>query len=320
MKKFLRNLLLISLPCVAGAVALLWMPLPRKWAYNYAAKDCRNAVWIPHRLYEDPRPIDVAFLGSSRTFCAVDDGELDNLLSAAGAPVHVANLSLCRFGRDGQLAVLEDLLRTKSPQWIIIEVNEREPFSTHLSYPALAAPGQLAKPMSPLNRDYFKNMALGLQVRHRYVQERIFQNTIDTIGDPQQQGFYHIHGFEHISEAQAAEFNAQAKPPGTPGGTVKQRMAWEYKASEAFLGEMVARCKAAGAQVAFLYLPSYTNRAALPAEMELYKSLGAVWTPPMEIWNDPLWWRDVNHLNERGTSKLSLWLKQQLSSQPPTVR
>ena len=308
MKRFLRNLLLMLLPFLAGALALLWIPLPRHWAYNHAAKDCRHAGWINRRITEDSLPVDVAIIGSSRTLCAVNDSLLDMLLAQQGMALHVANLSLCRFGRDGQSAVLADLLVHHRPKWVVVEVNEREPFHTHLSYPALAAPGQLLDPVSPLNRDYFKNIWQGIEVRHRYVQERIWGSTVDTVPDPQLHGFLHIPGYEFIPQEQAKEFDSNSRPAGTPGGTVRKRMDWEYAASKAFLSRMVADCKAAGAQVAFLYLPSYSNRAAVPEEMELYQQMGRVWMPPLETWNDHRWWRDQSHLNEEATARLTTWM------------
>lgn len=306
MKKFLRYLLLIVLPFMAAAIASLWYPLPRRWAYNYAAKDCRGAVWIQHRLYEDERPVDVAFIGSSRTFCAVDDEQLDSLLRPR--QLQVANLALCRFGRDGQYAVLRDLLITKKPQWVVIEVTERESFSSHLSYPALAQPGEVVNPVSWLNRDYFKVAGNHLAVKHRYLQEQIFGTYQDTVPDPQQGLFYHITGYEAIPGNKVAEYDTKKMPAGTPGGAVRKRADWEYATSKAWLKKMTDLCKQNHVKVAFLFLPNYTNAASSPAELEYYSTLAPVWMVPTAFTSSSGQWRDVDHLNCGGTELVTTWL------------
>ena len=58
----------------------------------------------------------------------------------------------------------------------------------------------------------------------------------------------------------------------------------------------------------FLYLPSYASEYSNPCENDFYKNLGQVWRIPDSILNDPHNWADMDHLNNFGSEKISLWL------------
>lgn len=110
--RFLFKVFLFGVASWLLTLAGLWLPYPRSQAYGSLPEDCYgHGPWLYHRLFEDPRPIDVAFLGSSRTLRAVHE---EQVFPAVDSPV-VANLGYCRLGRNLHWVIASDLMDTKPP-------------------------------------------------------------------------------------------------------------------------------------------------------------------------------------------------------------
>lgn len=129
MKKLSKNIILFFLPFLIGVVVLFLIPVNKKFSFNFVKGECDNkASWIYHRIFEDERPIDIAFMGASQTGCAIMDKTIEKLLSdSLGRNINVANLGYCRRGRDIQYVMLKELFRHKKPSILVIEVAEDEP-------------------------------------------------------------------------------------------------------------------------------------------------------------------------------------------------
>ena len=98
MKGFVRNVLLFLLPLLLLGVWIAVRPLDKHFAFRYIKGDCLgHGRWIHDRIVENPLPIDVAFVGTSRTVRAVDDTQIERRLrDAYDLPLHVANFGYCR--------------------------------------------------------------------------------------------------------------------------------------------------------------------------------------------------------------------------------
>jgi hypothetical protein len=83
-----------------------------------------NARWSYERIHFDPRPIDVAIVGDSRTAVGLDPRLVEQRLAADGVPAHVVNMSLMGDGRDSQWVFVQELLKARRPKVIVISVND----------------------------------------------------------------------------------------------------------------------------------------------------------------------------------------------------
>ena len=84
-----------------------------------------NDRWSYERIHFDPRPIDVAIVGDSRTLMGLRTGEMQRRLAANGRPWSVVNMSLEGAGRNVQWIFVQELLKTKRPRVIVLAVNEQ---------------------------------------------------------------------------------------------------------------------------------------------------------------------------------------------------
>ena len=116
---------LLALMAVGFALALGLTLLPRANRYirYQQANDSImfHIQWIYERICYDKAPIDVAVVGASRLEAGVSPTVLSETLSAAlKSPVHVANLSLVKPGRDLTYEVVKLLLQYHPEVKIII--------------------------------------------------------------------------------------------------------------------------------------------------------------------------------------------------------
>src|SRR5579862_88989 len=75
-----------------------------------------NDRWSYERIHFDPRPIDVAIVGDSKTLVGLNAGEIERRLGEHGKQVNVANMSLEGAGRNVQWVLVRELLKTKRPR------------------------------------------------------------------------------------------------------------------------------------------------------------------------------------------------------------
>jgi hypothetical protein len=83
-----------------------------------------KARWSYERIHFDPRPIDVAIVGDSRTDIGLDSRVIERRMAADGKPANVANMSLMGDGRNAQWVFVQELLKAKHPKVIVVSVND----------------------------------------------------------------------------------------------------------------------------------------------------------------------------------------------------
>ena len=86
MRKFIRNILLFGLPFLGVLTWLLASEPEKAYSYNMIQKDCRTGGWMYRRLYESDAPVDVAFVGTSKTMCDVNDSLLQHRVKTELGP------------------------------------------------------------------------------------------------------------------------------------------------------------------------------------------------------------------------------------------
>jgi hypothetical protein len=281
-------------------------PLKREYAWKSMPTDCDGrGEWIYRRLYADSTPVDIAFLVSSHTIDRIEDTMIGRRLSVKGMPVNALNLGYCRFGRELLSVIARDLFSTKKPRIVVIEINERMSSNSHPVFPYYAETHDLVHPPSLLHESYPSNLYDGFLARLSQLRFDLFGGTYaDTIPYFP----YGFRGYDGLADSSLLRMPDPAAP-AAPG--IWRRVQTRYPS--AWTEQLAALCRAHGARVFFLYIPSF-HEQALPSEgMELYASLGQVLVPPAEMLHAKDCWRDPDHLNTKGAGILSEWVASQLS-------
>ena len=139
-----------------GAACLPDIPYQR---FQFLPVLCQRLAWIYERIHYDPKPIDVAILGPSKTFTGVSGSEVEKRLSVLGKPARVANLSLVYQGRNAQWAILDELYKVKSPRILIVPIDEKtEPWG-HPWFMYFAPSAAIAFPPSIFLHDYLPDVS-----------------------------------------------------------------------------------------------------------------------------------------------------------------
>ena len=118
-----------------------------------------NLRWVYERMHFDERPIDVAVVGPSGTLMGVSPDRIEQRLAARGITAHVANFSAVAAGRNLQWAIVDELLKTKSPKVIVVGVSAHPFFYGHPAFKYVAPAGAIIAPPAPLLHNYFYDLA-----------------------------------------------------------------------------------------------------------------------------------------------------------------
>lgn len=80
--------------------------------------------WTYERIHFDPRPIDVAIVGPSRTLLGLSATATERRLSLLGKPANVANFSILAAGRNINWLAVNEVFKAKSPKIIVVGIDE----------------------------------------------------------------------------------------------------------------------------------------------------------------------------------------------------
>ena len=143
MRKFLSKIAIFSGPLIIFLIWLACRTYDPYFAYHYLEKNCGNrAAWMYQRIFVDEAPVDIAFIGSSRTFSVVRDDLLEKNLGLS-----VVNLGYCGMGRNLHYTIVKDLLNQKKVQHLILEVRSDEFRFSHPMFPYLAQNRDVFQPV-----------------------------------------------------------------------------------------------------------------------------------------------------------------------------
>ena len=151
----------VALTCgfaMLGLAVVLILPYNKQFGYNRMLESCSRGDWLYQRIFKNEIPVDIAFIGSSRTICAVNDSLLESYLG-----VHVANLAFCRYGRSLHYSLFKDLLRKKTPEMVVLEIRAEESRFGHPDFAHIADMEDLLLPVSYKN--WLMQLVEGVQDR-----------------------------------------------------------------------------------------------------------------------------------------------------------
>ena len=115
--------------------------------------------WAYERIHFDPKPIDVAIVGPSKTMLGLSAARIEERLSSLGKPLSVANFSVPAGGRNAEWAVLDELFKSKAPKVIVVGVDETPYPWGHPAFKYLAPAEAIVFPPEPLLHNYFYDLA-----------------------------------------------------------------------------------------------------------------------------------------------------------------
>jgi len=304
MKKLYKNTFLFLLPVI---LLLVTLPVDRRLKFKGLKGDCLNhGSWMYDRIFENEKPIDIAFIGSSHTISGVNDELIESELK--DKKINITNLGYCRLGRNLNYILLKELLIAKNPKHLFIEVREDEDRYSHPIFPFLASSKDVFLPEPFFNRDIFDDLSTHLSYKVALTQDYLF--TVEKNQQINKKDFGFGTDDDTTAIALMNEVKLKRAIPKPAAGKIERDFYQKFPRS--YLKKINQICQENKIQLSFLFLPSYGTYLEKPKEYNTYLNYGKVFLPPQKIFDNPDYWYDTNHLNPAGAKALSLWLTQEI--------
>lgn len=300
MKGFLKQVLLFSLPIFIGSILLFITGFSPQFAFHYIKGDCdEHGKWMYSRIFENDKPADIAFIGSSKMMHAIWEEKLaEQVEDKQGQNPYLLNLGYCRLGRNLHYRLIKYVIEEKKPETIIVEVQVNENQFGHPIFPYIAQSEDLFLPEMWVNRDFFKDLFIGLQTRWEYQKTNIlYSNEQVYLYDSSNYGYWLTPdsvGIDVLTK------NYRSKS--------RERPDLEIAFSKNYIKRMKRLADRTQTKIIFLYLPEFNEVDLPPIQREFYEKLGKVLIPPVSLLNHPDYWMDPIHLNDKGAVRMAEWL------------
>lgn len=327
-----RGAAVVVVAVVGLGVAAASLPDDEYQRYGSLEHTIQHRIrWIYERVHDDPAPIDVALVGSSRFGAGVSGPRLEDGLRRLGQPVAVVNFSLPENGRDLNWVLVDQMLPLKVPRLLIIGVIEKPGRYGHPAYKYAAPNTAVVDPGYFGNINYLKNLIYLPYRQMRLFAARFFPDRFDLprAFDPSRYPGSNLEttGTTRTGdnillardtvvprariEALVAKYRAGLNPPILP-----QRLAdIEFGDERTYVRRIVALAYVHHVRVAFLYMTYFSGTDALQ-EKRFYEQYGpiidATW-----VARHPEWFSDSVHLNKFGARALTDWLAPQVAALLP---
>lgn len=307
MKRFIKHIILFSIPVILAIGILFTIRVDKKFSYNFVKGECENkASWIYQRIAEDERNIDIAFSGASQTACAIMDELVENEINKhSQEKLSVANMGYCRRGRDLQYLMLKELFKHKTLQYLIIEVAEDEPKKSHPVFPYLSNTKDLWGSCIFFNQRFPEAIWKATAMRFEYLKSIVFQPHFSTDNSDNKYGY---RGSTQTVAPEIVSNNSLTWQKRLSRSKSKLIRKMELNYSMHYLEKIVQLAEANNCKVSFLYLPESGSGLEQPLLAKYYKSLSELHILPDSIINDQLNWKDATHFNDSGASLVSKFI------------
>lgn len=312
MLRFLTRLGLFVLPLLSIPVILFLAPYPKGFRYAYIDKDCGKGGWLHERIFDNPAPIDIAFVGTSRAM----QGVLDSLLSRE-LNLNVTNLAFCRPGRNFDYLIVKDLLEHKKPRMIVLDVRESEHPYSHLDFPYLAEANEVLLPKMVVNVRFFADILSALESRLLYWRERLITGLTTIEHSSASSRLFAMKDDEIVADINELSEALRSWPQRVRYYRPAEQRSWFYRLTHinypsSYLRLIATLCEQHGTRLVFLYLKGFASPIQKPVNARLYGQLGTTLTPPNSLTERPELWLDASHLNRQGAEALHPWLSDRL--------
>lgn len=323
MTALLKRFLLFVLPIIGLGLALFILPNNRKHAYlSKSNVDC-NTSWIYFRLFENRAPIDLAFIGTSHTGCGINDGLIQSNIHQ-----NTANLAYCGGGRNIDYLLIQDLIQTKKPKTVVIEVKNQNDY-THRDYAILASTLDLLIPPQ-MSENYVTNVYTGFKSRLNLFRNNLIfgfplekKLTHDSLGMPiMTKEHVYLTPYKKYRKVLFIENETNDNSfSGIFNDSISEEKLKEHLKNKqeirfndiACIQKMINLLREENVHVVFLYIPSYGNYFKQELLHSAYAQLAPIVFPPEELFNNKGFWIDQEHFNNRGAKELSSWVSNNIS-------
>ena len=314
------------------ALAILAVALPHdpyvRWQ-SFQGTMFERTRYFYERLHFDPTPVDVVFIGSSRTATGVEPRLLQQDLERRGLNYNVVDLSLPSDGMDIRVVeAREALLTHPETRLLVISVVEALPRDGHQAFGDLASVGDILSSPVIVNRSLPENLlrlpmrqmklAAATALPDAFDVQRTFlpdeyAGTLasgrDLSGWSPQQPRHPYDSTAHAADlaAESAFRKKDMTPPILP-----ESLAWvEFGVSRSSIEEISRMARENGTRLAFLFLPFYDGYEA-PAELKWLEQFGPVWSAT-QLRRDPQNYRDAAHGSPHAVPVINEWLAEKIA-------
>ena len=288
MLRFYRNILLLAIPV---AFLLITLKPDGRLIFKALKDDCLNkGMWLFDRSHINPEPIDILFLGSSRTINAINDKQLDS--NWLDRDLHTVNYGYCRLGRNLHYSLLKDILKNKKPQMLVLEVRAAENPYSHPIFPYLAVTKDVIRPLHPLHEDVLDDGWEHMKFKLELEQDALF-NRQDSL---------HIFPWN----------NGHRSAPDTIENLPQLSFNYDQRSMPAmarsYLLQIAKLCHEKQIQLVFCYIPNLPEIKIQPQHAAFYRQHGTLLIPPIHLMEDPDHWHDIDHVNSAGSVIYTQWI------------
>ena len=303
MKKLLLKVLYFLLPVF---LLLVFLPMNKRSKYLGMKDDCINRCsWIFDRIHNNQLPIDVLFLGTSKTANGINDRELSKRLTDQ----QVVNFGYCRFGRNLHYALLKEVLEKKQPKVLLIEIRESESKSGHSIFPFIANTSDVVLSYPFFNKHVASDVWNHLSYKIELAQEQLFYSADTVAINLARYGYIWAEG--NASKEDLEKNKRKWNDPKRKFSEFEKDFHFNF--AHNYLQKIAALCEKKNVTLQLLYLPSYGVKTTENSNFERYTNYGNVLIPPSKLLENENNWYDVNHLNVAGAAELTDWLTTVLS-------
>jgi len=278
------------------------------------------------RLHFDPTPVDVLFVGSSRTASAINPPLLESFLRERGYPLRVVDMSLPASGMDIRVTQIGEALRAKPGiKLIVIDVVEALPRDGHQAFGTLGSTSDLLSGPLLVNRNLPGNilrlpmrqikLATASAVPEVFGYERQFNparypgpafdfgggNTQDASAET-----YLTETHRLALQDESDRRKREITPPILP-----ESLAYlEFGVSRTSIDRIIKMAKAHNTKVAFMFLPFYEGYK-VPRDADWVRQRGNLWVADW-IMSDPRNYKDAAHSSVIVREPLNRWASERI--------
>jgi len=284
-------------------ILIFVIPVDKRLKYTGLKEDCfYHAVWLHDRIFLNPKPVDIAFFGSSHSINSINDRLIENELDSL--KLKVANLGYCRYGDNLYYSLLKDLLCTKKPKMIFLEVREDEDRYSHPVFPYVADVIDVLTAWPWFNRDILNDDIVSIRYHAQLIRQQYIDK--DTVFPLRTDDFGFASSADTVSTARLEKVKALRMNRNWKLNSLERNFYMAFP--RAYIRKIGQLCASQNIKLMFIYLPEYASGLWQPMESATYDKYGAILIPPRDIFENPQYWGDENHLNQAGARQLSSWL------------
>jgi hypothetical protein len=319
MKRFITHISLFILPFVVGLILIFYTPYNKEYGYGYRKNvDC-NTSWIYYRLFENPTPIDIAFMGTSHTGCGINDSLIETELSNKNIIKNVSNIAYCSKGRNIQYSLLKDLIKNKKPELIFLEITEEESKSSHKDFSYISDLPDVIKSSSIYNVNYIKDVYSAFDSRLNYFRNNLL-NRIKIDPPLNHELNYSYVPFDFFADTLKLNIHKKYQTNFYKNKSLSFIDDIQFKYPKNYLNKILDLAKEHNIKVIFLYVPSFGWAIDKPLNYDYYKKWGEVWLPPAELFTTHKYWVDQEHFNYKGSTEFGKWIANKFSEKQENKR